>query len=63
MTIKVAKKIEISTKTFIVQAIKDIMDDPDFGLELTKKTEKRLKQARTGKEKTTPLFEIKEKYY
>lgn len=63
MTIKVAKKLEANTKTFIVQAIKDIVSDPDFGLDLTKIAEKRLSRARVGEEKTTTLSEIKKKYY
>ncbi|MEK7192450.1 MAG: hypothetical protein AAB646_02975 [Patescibacteria group bacterium] len=62
MTTKVSKRIETKTRVFIVEAVKDIVSDPDFGLELTKKAEKRLKQARGIERKTFLLSEIKKKY-
>ena len=63
MSIKVAKKLEISTKAFIVEAVRDIISDPDFGLKLTKEAERRLRQAQTSKGKISFLSEIKKKYY
>lgn len=62
MVTKISKTIEANTKAFIVQAIKDIVSDPDFGLELTKRAEGRLKRAQTVNGKTTPLSEIKKAY-
>lgn len=63
MSIKTVEKLETKTRAFIAQAIKDIISDPDFGLELTKKAQHRLKQARAFKGKTISLQEIKKKYY
>lgn len=63
MSIKVVKKLEIDTKAFIVQAVKDIVSDLDFGLSLTKRAEKRLKQAQTRRGKTLSLSEVRKKYY
>lgn len=62
MVAKVAEKLKASTKAFIVQAIRDIVGDPDFGFLLTQKAERRLKQAQQTKEKTVSLQDIKKKY-
>lgn len=63
MITKVAKKLEVDTKAFIAQAVKDIISDPDFGLELSKKAEKRLRQVEAKRGKTSSLSDIKKKYY
>ena len=63
MNIKTAQKVEPNTKAFIVQAIQDIISDPDFGLEFTEGAIRRLKQASAKRIKTIPLSEIKKKYY
>jgi len=62
MSIKIAGQLEIGTKAFIVQAIQDIMNDPDFGLKFTKNAGRRLQQASTKKEKFVSLLELKKRY-
>lgn len=63
MAVKTIQKLEVNTKAFIVQAIKDIVSDPDFGLQLTAQAVKRLEQAQTRKGKTISLSALKKKYY
>ncbi|GEM_PF-4535339 len=63
MSTKTVKKVEVQTRMFIVQAIKDIVSDPDIGLKLTPKATTRLRQAaRAGERKTTALADIRKKY-
>ncbi len=62
MPTKVVNKLEPNTKAFIAEAIRDIVSDPDFGLELTEEAQKRLAKARTSRGKTVSLSEIKKKY-
>lgn len=62
MSLKTIGQLEIGTKAFIVQAIQDIMNDPDFGLRFTKSAERRFKQASIKKEKFVSLSEIKKQY-
>lgn len=58
----IPKKITKEMKTFIVQAICEILSDPDFGLELNEKVKKRLRQALVSKQKTISFLEIKKRY-
>lgn len=61
-TITIPKKITKEVKTFIVQAIYEVLNDPDFGLELSGRVKKRLRQSLISKQKTIPFSEIKRKY-
>lgn len=51
------------TKAFIVEIVRDVLEDPDFGLELTAGAKKRLKGALKSAKKRMPLSEIKKRYY
>ena len=62
-TITIPRKLNKEVKTFIIQAIYEILNDPDFGLELSEKAKKRLRQSLISKQKTISLPEIKKKYY
>ena len=62
-TVTLPKKLTKEVKTFIIQAIYEILNDPDFGLELNKKVQKRLRRALISKQKTILFSEIKKKYY
>lgn len=57
-----SRELAPQAKAFIAQAIRDIMSDPDFGLELTSGAKKRLARARASKRRVS-LAEIKERYY
>lgn len=63
MGTKVEQKLGLDTKSFIVHAIKDIVSDPDFGLELSESAKKRLRKEKVLNGKTVPFSEIKKKYY
>ncbi|MBI3442293.1 MAG: hypothetical protein HY007_00790 [Candidatus Sungbacteria bacterium] len=49
-------------KALIAGMIFEVLNDPDFGLELSEKAKSRLRRARMQKTKTVPLFEIKKRY-
>lgn len=55
---KTNKELEVS----IIRAAYQVLSDPDFGLELSNKAKKRLRQAETGNKKTISFLEIKKKY-
>ena len=59
MTTKVAERIGAHAKAFIVEAIRDIVSDPDFGLELTERAKERLQKVRSANGITISLAEIK----
>lgn len=63
MSVKITEKLEPHTRTFIVEAIKDIMNDPDFGFELSERAKRRLTMAKTIKEKGKSFSEVKKKYH
>ena len=64
MTTKATKRtLSAQEKAFIVGAVQEVLEDPDFGLELTEEAKKRLEKERTSKQKTISLTEIKGKYY
>ena len=50
-------------KVFIAQSIREILDDPDFGLELTEVAKKRLRAARKSKGRGISLADARKKYY
>ena len=64
MTTKTTKKI-LSTqeKAFIVTALQEILEDPDFGMELTEKAKKRLERERVSSQETVSLEELKKNYH
>lgn len=62
-TIAIPKKLIVEIKSFIVRAIEEVLNDPDFGLELTERAKRRLRQATGSKRKNIPFSEIKKSYY
>jgi len=57
------KKLAPVTRAFIAGAVRDVLEDPDFGLELTASAKKRLKEACKDAKKQMPLSEIRKRYY
>lgn len=55
--------LEPKTKAFIVEAIKEVLEDSDFGLELSEKAKGRLREASRAPKKLIPLSEIRKRYY
>jgi len=62
VTIK-ERKIEKIVERTIFRILQRVLTDPDFGLELSEKAKKRLRQASVSKQKTVPFSDIKKKYY
>lgn len=60
-TATLPRRVEGETKSLIMQAVNEILSDPDFGLELTKEAKARLKKFARDR-KTIPFSEIKKKY-
>ena len=61
-TYTISKKIS-EVKVFVSQAVRDVLEDPDFKLELSEEAKKRLHQASAAGRKNASLGEIKRKYF
>ena len=48
-------------KAFIAHSIREILDDPDFGLELTETTKRRLHASKNKKQKWISHAEVKKR--
>ena len=51
-----------SLRPLIIQAVEEVLSDPDLGLELTEKAKRRLRAARKQNGTTIPFSQIKSKY-
>jgi len=59
----ITRRITPEIKRAILRSIAEALNDPDFGLELSEKAKKRLKEARKPGRKLISAEEIKRKYY
>lgn len=57
------RNIQPELKAFIAHSIREILDDPDFGLELTEATKRRLRAAKSKKQKWISHAEVKKRLY
>jgi len=57
------KNLKREVKSLIVQAVQDVLGDPDFGLELSAEARKRLHKEERDKARPIPFSEIKNKHY
>ena len=58
------KSDEVNLKKIVAEAVQEALSDPDFGLELSEFAREKLDQISKNKNvKTTPLSEIRKKYY
>ncbi|MBI3459253.1 hypothetical protein HY061_03275 [Candidatus Azambacteria bacterium] len=62
-TATIPKLLNREIKIFITQAVNKVLNDPDFGLVLSEKAQKRLQRANISRTKTISFSKIKEKYY
>ena len=62
-TSTIYKKLKSELRQFIVETIHQVLDDPDFGMELSERAKKRLEQARKSRKRGIPASEIRRKYY
>jgi len=51
-----------SLRPLIIQAVEEVLGDPDLGLELTEKAKKRLRIAKKQNGATIPFSQIKNRY-
>lgn len=58
----IPRKLNKDLKIFIMQTVSEFLNDPDFGLVLTGKAKKRLRQETVSKKKPVSFLEIKRKY-
>ncbi len=58
------KELEIgpALRAAVAISVQEVLNDPDFGMELTAYAKKRLRAAMKDKGRGTPLAEIKKKY-
>ena len=63
MTVTMPKhrNIQLELKAFIAHSIREILDDPDFGLELSETTKRRLRAAKNKKQKWISHAELKKR--
>lgn len=59
---KIGSRTLRELKPFIARTISSVLNDPDFGLELSDKAQSRLSQARKVLGKTVSFSEIKKRY-
>ena len=55
--------VGIGFKVLVAHSVREILDDPDYGLELTEGFKKKLHSAQGFKGGGTPLSKIRNKYY
>ncbi len=56
------RKLDPELKVFIMRSIQDLLEDPDFGFELTAKAKERLREAASRRHRWIPLSKIIKKY-
>ena len=56
------KSIDARLRAYIAESVRDLLDDPDFGLELSTPAKRRLREVQMNSEKGIPLATILKKY-
>ena len=56
------RKLSPQVKTFIVETVREVLEDPDFGLELRENFKKKLERRQRSQRKSVPLDEIVKRY-
>ncbi|MCX6788221.1 MAG: hypothetical protein NT108_03620 [Candidatus Kaiserbacteria bacterium] len=56
------KALDPQLRAYIAESVREVLDDPDFGLELSAAAKRRLKEAQTSVGKGIPLATILKKY-
>lgn len=64
MNLAITKKKDIDPRlrAYIAESVREVLDDPDFGLELSAKAKRRLKQAQTSSAKGISLETLLKRY-
>ena len=56
------KALEPQLRAYIAESVREVLDDPDFGLELSETAKRRLREARTQSREYIPLATILKRY-
>jgi len=56
------KSIEPRLRAYIAESVREVLDDPDFGLELSAAMKRRLKDIQTQSREYIPLATVLKKY-
>ncbi len=62
MTVTTNKKTDFALKSLILEAVSNVLSDPDYGLEIKSSFEKKLLSRKKDSSKSVSLAEIKKKY-
>ena len=62
MRTAIAERTVNNLKIMVAQTVAEVLNDPDFGLELSAKAKKQLGRASNVKQKTVSLSAVKRKY-
>ncbi|MEK9154341.1 MAG: hypothetical protein AAB798_02610 [Patescibacteria group bacterium] len=62
-TVATRRSTDIELKALVAHSVREILDDPDYGLELRDDFKKRLVAARRTQSRGIPLADIRKKYY
>ena len=62
MKTTVTKKLSNELKEFVTRIVSEVINDPDFGMELTEEAKSKLGEAQSYKGKNMSSAEVKEKY-
>ena len=62
LTASKSKNIEPRLRAYIAESVREVLDDPDFGLELSEKAKRRLMAAQASSAKGIPLETILKRY-
>ena len=62
-TAHISQKLNADMRVLIVRVISEILNDPDFGRELSAKAKKRLQSVSVSRAKSIPFSEIRRKYF
>ena len=57
-----AKSIEPRLRAYIAESVREVLDDPDFGLELSATAKRHLRAAQTQPRKYVPLATVLKQY-
>lgn len=57
-----SKNIEPRLRAYIAESVREMLDDPDFGLELSATAKRRLKKAQASSAKGIPLTTLLKRY-
>lgn len=56
------KMAEVRLRAYVAESVREVLDDPDFGLELTEDFKRRLRLSEAKPQKYTPLATVVKRF-